>query len=179
MSVYYFAGKSKMTLERLNQYVESTDLSQLSDADRERAIEKFAEMVNALSAEDRMKWRREEDWKKWFAKMTEAERAKFIEKTLPTGFKQMLDAFGQLPPDQRKKMVDDAVNNLKQASASPNTSGGNYGASGPPPLSPELEQQVREIGLTALYTQSTPETKAELAPVLEQLEMQIHSGRMR
>ena len=179
LTIFYFSGKTKMTVERLDQYVAATDLSQLSEEDRARAVDKFADMVNALSEEDRMRWRREEGWKKWFAQMSEAERSRFIEKTLPTGFKQMLDAFSQLPPDQRKKMVDQAVSNLKQAGANGNNDGGNYGASGPPPLSPELEQQVRQIGLTELYTQSSPETKAELSPLLEQIESQIHNGRMQ
>ena len=176
LTIYYFAGKSKMTIERLHDYVMATDLSQLSDADRERAIDKLADMVNSLSPEDRMKWRRLNDWKKLFEKMTEAERARFIEKTLPSGVKQMMDAFSQLPADQRKKMIDDAVNNLKQGTV--NNNGGAYGNNGPPPLSPELEQQVREIGLQSFYTQSTAEEKAELSPLLEQLEIQVHGGRM-
>ncbi len=176
LTIYYFSGKSKMTVEKLHEYVLATDLGQLSDADRGRSIDQFADMVNSLSPEDRAKWRRLNDWKKWFAQMTEAERARFIDKTLPSGFKQMMDAFSQLPADQRKKMVDDAVNNLKQGTV--NNSGGAYGNNGPPPLSPELEQQVRQIGLQALYTTSSAETKAELSPLVEQLELQIHSGRM-
>ena len=38
--------------------------------------------------------------------MTEAERLKFIEATLPTGMKQTLDAFSKLPDDQRKRIAD-------------------------------------------------------------------------
>jgi hypothetical protein len=89
----------------------------------------------------------------------------------------MMDAYSQLPEDQRKKFIDDAVNKLKQAGV--NQSVGDYGKNGPPPLSPELEQKVREIGLKELFTDSSPETKAELGPLLEQMESQIRSGRMR
>jgi hypothetical protein len=173
-AIYYFSGQSRMTVDKLNQYMASLDLARLSDADRERALEKYADMINELSPEDRMAWRRQDDWKKWFSQMTEAERAKFIEKTLPSGFKQMMDAFSQLPPDQRKKMIDNAVSNLKNNV--PNSNGGNYGNNGPPPLSPELEQEVRQIGLQELYTQSSPETKAELSPLIEQLQMQVHNS---
>ncbi len=56
-------------------------------------------------------------------------------------------------------------------------SAGDYGRNGPPPLSPELEQQVRQIGLTEFYTDSSPETRAELAPLMEQIQLQIHNGQ--
>ena len=177
LAVYHFSGNAKVTVEKLQQYVDATDLNQLSASSRDKAITDFADNVNSLSEEDRMKWRREDSWKKWFAEMTEAERAKFIEKTLPTGFKQMMDAFSQLPADQLKKFIDDAVGKLKQGGV--DKSVGDYGQNGPPPLSPELEQRVREIGLKELYTDSSPETKAELAPLLEQMEIQIRSGRIR
>jgi hypothetical protein len=180
LGIFYFSGRSKMTVDKVRHYVDSTDLSQLSAGQRDKAISDFANMVNSLSAEDRMKWRRDDDWKKWFASLTDDEKRKFIEKTLPTGFKQMLASFSQLPPDQRKKIIDDAVSNLKQAGAAGvDRSAGDYGKNGPPPLSPELEQQVRQIGLTEFYTDSSPETKAELAPLMEQIQLQLRNGQTR
>jgi hypothetical protein len=178
--IFHFSGKARVTVGKLQQYVDLTDLDKLSAAKRDKAVTDFADMVNSLSAEERMNWRRENGWKKWFEKMNGAERAKFIEMTLPTGFKQMLDAYGQLPEDQRRKFIDDAVNKLRQAGANGvSQTVGDYGQNGPPPLSPELEQKVREIGLKEFYTDSSPETKAELAPLLEQMEIQIRGGRMR
>jgi hypothetical protein len=176
LAIFHFSAKTKMTVEQLQQYLAATDLTQLSPADRSKAIKKFADMVNSLSMEERMKWRRQDDWKKWFDAMTEAERSQFIEATLPTGFKQMLDAFSQLPDDQRKKIIDDAVNKLKQGVQ--NNNGGDDGKDGSPPLSPELEQKVRAIGMQALFTQSSAETKAELAPLVEQMEIQIRNGNI-
>ena len=178
--IFHFSGQARMTVEKLRQYVDSTDLDKLSAAKRDRAVTDFAGMVNSLSTEERMNWRREEGWKKWFAGMNEAERVKFVEMTLPTGFKQMMDAYSQLPEDQRKKFIDDTVNKLRLAGASGvNQTVGDYGKNGPPPLSPELERKVREIGLKELFTDSSPETKAELAPLLEQMESQFRAGRMR
>jgi hypothetical protein len=176
LAIFHFSAKAKMTVEQLQQDLAATDLNQLSPADRSQAIKKFADMVNSLSMEERMKWRRQDDWKKWFDSMTEAERSQFIDETLPTGFKQMMDAFSQLPDDQRKKIIDDAVNKLKQGVQ--NNNGGDDGKDGPPPLSPELEQKVRAIGMQALFTQSSAETKAELAPLVEQMEIQIRNGNI-
>ena len=179
-TVYHFSGQSKMTAEKLQAYISANDLTKLSASAREKTIGDFADKVNQLSIEERMNWRRGDDWKKWFAAMTEAERGKFIEATLPTGFKQMMDAFSQLPDDKRKKFIDDAMRRMKEQGANGmNRSVGDYGKNGPPPLSPELEQKVRQLGLKELYTDSSAETKAELAPLLDELGRQVRSGRMR
>jgi hypothetical protein len=110
--------------------------------------------------------------------MTEDEKGQFIDATMPTGFKQMLTAFEQLTEEQRHKAVDGAVRRLKQDQARLGADGGTAGGTnGPPPLSKELETKVRTIGLQSFYSQSSAETKAELAPVLEELQRVMESGR--
>ena len=179
-AVFYFADKTKMTAEKAEQFAASVDLTQLSTSDREKAIAHFADMVNALTYEERLKWRRDDGWKKWFAAMTEAERLKFIEATLPTGFAQTLDAFSQLPAEKRKQAVDDSINRLKQrGQAALNNPTGDYGKNGEPLLDPELEKKAREMGLKQLYTDSSAETKADLAPLLEEIQRQIQEGQTR
>src|ERR1700733_3063463 len=146
----HFIGKTKMTAEKLEQFAASIDFASLSGADRDKAIDELASMINALSYEERLKWRRSEAWKKWFAAMTEAERLKFIEATLPTGFQQMMDAFSQLPDDKRKKIIDDSIKRLNEQGI--NSSAGDYGGNGPPQLSPRLAQKSRQLGGQKLYT---------------------------
>jgi hypothetical protein len=174
---YSVAKNAKPTPEKVRAYVESVDLSKLSAEERAKAIRRLADMLNRLSLEDRRRARLERLTWKWFDEMTEEEKGTFLEATMPTGFKQMLTSFEQLPEEKRKKTVDDALRRLKEAQlqdpAAPNAGGTN----GPPVLSKDLEAKVRSIGLQTFYSQSSAQTKAELAPVLEELQKVMESGR--
>lgn len=164
-----------MTADKLRAYVESVDFSQLTGEARMRALRDLADKLNALSYEERRRLRGEQLMRDWFARMSDEEKAWFIEATLPTGFKQMINAFEQMPEEQRKKAIDDALKNLRM----PNRPGPGTARNGnqPPPISPELEAKIRTIGLNAFYSQSSAQTKAELAPLLEELQRQMESGR--
>jgi hypothetical protein len=111
----------------------------------------------------------------WFAQMTDAEQTQFIEATMPTGLKQMITAFEQLPEEKRRRAIDDAMKNLRSVDR---RSANRSGTNGPPPVSPEVEAKVRTIGLKSFYSQSSAQTKAELAPLLEALQREMESGKM-
>jgi hypothetical protein len=174
---YEIATHAKVTPEKVRAYISSVDFGNLSAADRAAAIRKLAAMLNALSLEERRELRLNRG--AWFNEMTEAEKSEFLEATLPTGFKQMLGAFEEMPPDQRKRVVDQAVKQLQDARQE-------LAAGGQPPpagtngpvLSPELQEKVTRIGLQSFYSQSSAETKAELAPLLEEMQRLMESGRM-
>jgi hypothetical protein len=173
---YEIARHAKVTPEKVRAYLESVDFSHLSAADREAAIRKLAAMLNALSLEERQGLRF--DRRAWFNEMTEAEKSEFLEATLPTGFKQMLGAFEDMPPDKRKHVVDQAVKQLQDARQQMAAGGQALADTNSPVLSPELQEKVTKIGLQSFYSQSSAETKAELAPLLEQMQQMMESGRM-
>jgi hypothetical protein len=174
---YAIAKNAKATPEKVKAYVESVDFSKLSAAERAKAIRKLADMLNKLSLEDRRRARLERLTWNWFNEMTEEEKGMFLEATMPTGFKQMLTSFEQLPEEKRKKTVDDALRRLKEAQTQDPAMANNNGTNGPPVLSKELEAKVRSIGLQTFYSQSSAQTKAELAPVMEELQKVMESGR--
>src|SRR5215471_1785786 len=178
MTVYFIARNSKPTAEKVRAYAESVDLKKLSGAERARTIRKLADKLNALSIEERQRARMDEVAKDWFEQMTEEEKAAFIEATMPTGFKQMLTAFEELPEERRRRTIDDTLRRLKDTRARILAGEGvPEQTNGAPQISPELQAKIQTIGLKAFYSQSSAQTKAELAPVLEELQRVMESGR--
>ncbi len=176
---WYFESR-KMTADKVHAYVESVDFSKLTGAARAQALKELEDKLNALSYDERQRFRAGHLMNDWFAQMTDEEKAQFIEATLPTGFKQMIKAFEQLPEDKRHRLIDDSLKNLRAAgNRAPGGNGATQsGTNAPPPISPELEAKIRTIGLNSFYSQSSAQTKAELAPLLEELQHQMESGRM-
>lgn len=170
---YDIAQRLKVTADKVRAYAGSVNLNRLSAADRARALKKLADELNALSLADRQQLRLGGVLDQWFAEMTDAEKSAFIEATMPTGIKQMLAAFEQQPEEKRRKAIDDALRQLRAADANQAKAGG----ANRPPLSPELEAKVRTIGLQTFYSQSSAQTKAELAPLLEEMQHAMESGQ--
>jgi hypothetical protein len=175
---HWYFNYLKVTADKVRAYVESVDLSKLSGEERARAIQRLADMLNKLSPEERRQMRFGRTAGDWFKEMTEEEKGNFIEATMPTGFKQMITAFEELPEDKRRRAVDNAIKRLREQSDRAASGQGGAGAgNAPPPISPELEEKVRTIGLKSFYSESSAQTKAELAPLLEELQRSMESGR--
>jgi hypothetical protein len=93
----------------------------------------------------------------------------------------MLASFEQLPEDRRRKSVDDAMKRLKEAQAQAGADGEaapEAESNAPPALSRDLQDKIAKIGLKTFYSESSAQTKAELAPMLEELQRMMESGRM-
>jgi hypothetical protein len=164
---YAVAKRMKVTPEQVAQYAHSLDLSKLSAADREKALHKLADYLNGLSLEERRGLRPDQDL---LNEMTDEEKEWFVEATMPTQIKQSLAAFEAMPPDQRQKTIDGALKNLHQQEAD-----GGPGQS--LALSPESEAKIRTLGLKTFYSESSAQTKAELQPLLNELQLQMENGR--
>lgn len=178
---WWIASRLKITPEKVTAFVDGTDLSKLAATDRASAIQRLADMLNKLSLDERQRLRMDRTAYRWFELMTEEEKGQFIEATMPTGFKQMISAFEEMPEDKRKLAINDALKRMRSTNERINATelqGGGPGTNRPPRLSPELEAKVRTIGLKTFYSQSSAQTKAEMAPLLEELQKAMESGRM-
>jgi hypothetical protein len=164
----------RMTADKVRAYVEKVNFGALKDAPRAEALKNLEGKLNALSYEERQRLRAERLMNGWLAQMTDAEKEQFIEATMPTGFRQMISAFEQLPEDKRRMVINDALKNLRNPNFRP--TGGD--PNGPPLISPELEARIRTIGLSELLSKSSAQTKAEVAPFLEELQRWMESGKL-
>ncbi len=179
---YVIAQHYKMDADKVMGYANSIDLAKLSGEARAQALRDLEDKVNRLTIEERRKWWKEGSWRHWFDNMTENEKGQYIEATLPTGFKQMLNAFEELPDARRKSIVDDMIKKLKedhrmQTDREPGSDASATGTNAPVILSADLENRARTIGLKTFYAESSAETKAEVAPFLEELQHDLQSGR--
>jgi hypothetical protein len=174
---FTIAGESKVTADKLRAHVEKTDLSKLSGDARAKALRELAAKINALPPDERRQARVERIWAHTFEQMTEAEKAEFLESTLPSGFKQMLAAFEQLPEEKRRRTIENSVRKLREtrdrlAAEDPATPRDTNA----PVLSPELQKRVAMTGLKTIYGESSAQTKAELAPLLEEIQRSMETG---
>jgi hypothetical protein len=181
MGGYALSNHFKMTADKLRAYLAQNDLSKMSAAARAKALQDLADKINALSPEERRKARLARLWQDWFAQMTEAEKAQFLDATLPSGFQQMLASFEQQPADKRRKAIDNAIKQLQDSrdkSPQPADSSTPPDANKSPVLSEDLQKRVVMIGLGSVYSGSSAQTKAELAPLLEEIQHSMENGRM-
>jgi hypothetical protein len=171
---YVLARKSRMTFAKVSAYQSSLDLSKLSAAERRAALKKLVDELNAMSPEERAKWHLDRDW---FSQLTEEEKSWFIEAVVPGELKIALNIFERLPREQQQKQIDQALAELRRNAANPQVARG-AGPDGTPLISPDLDKKIRTMGLNTLYSSGSAQTKAELAPLLIEVQHQMESGQL-
>jgi hypothetical protein len=166
---------SRMTAEKVKQYQASLDLTHLSTAERLKALKALAEKLNALSPEERQLWRLDLDW---FRQLTDQEKAYFLDAFLPGEMQMALRMFEQWPKDQQQREIDRAFEELRKNAANPQGRLGGLNGTNPPLFTPDMEKQIRTTGLSTLYGQGSAGTKAQLAPLLMEVQRQFESGQL-
>ncbi|MSU34036.1 MAG: hypothetical protein EXS36_02790 [Pedosphaera sp.] len=169
----------KVTPEKVRAYLRGVDFAKLSPEARRQALRTLATMLNALSPEDRRAARLDREFAAWFRRMDEAEKGEFLELTVPAGFNQMLLAFEKMPEDKRRKAIEDSLRRLRETQPQGDTDpSGNTGTIQAPEISTELRDKMVKLGVKTFLDQGSAETKAELQPVLEEMQRSMESGRL-
>jgi hypothetical protein len=175
-SGYVISKHSKMTAQKVTKFQQSLDLGRLSAADRLKALKELAEKLNALSPEERQQWRLDLDW---FRQLTDDEKAYFIDAFLPGEMRIALQMFEKWPKERQQREIDSALQELRKNAVNPQSSELSKvrGTNGPV-LTPEMDKQIRAIGLNALFKSGSAQTKAQLAPLLMEVQRQFESGQL-
>ena len=170
------AARSGMTPEKIATALRATHLDQLNAGARTSRLRELADQLNKLAGDERRRARADREWDRLWLQMSEEEKSRFIESTMPTGVKQMLTAFEQLSEDRRRSTITNAIARM-QAEREP---GGlpSDGRAEREPLSEDMQKKVITTGLKTFYAESSAQTKAEMAPLLEEMQRMMQSGRM-
>jgi hypothetical protein len=164
--IIWWMHHTKPTPERLARYLETHSLDGKSGRDRERTIETVASQLNELSYEERREIRMGRKLDGFFRSLSSDEQSRFLDLTLPTGFKQMMDAFNKMEPARRKAFVERALTDLKR----------DEGGEGPPPPDDPNVQKIVQQGLKSFYTDASADVKMDFAPIIEQMQKNLQFG---
>jgi len=156
-----------MTAEKVETHLRQVDLSNMDATNRLAALHRLIDEVNALPPDERQKYRQDGQWRPVFDQMNEREKSMLIEGTLPSGFENVLKSFEKMPPEKRRQVIDETMARLKNM-ANPTA----------PPLSPALQQEVIKEGLQTYFTKSSAQAKAELAPLLDEMQQMMQKGTL-
>jgi hypothetical protein len=166
----------KVTPEKVLATLKTTDLAKMDAAARARRLRELAGQLNALGGKERRTTRADREWDRLWRQMTEAEKSEFVERTMPTGVKQMLTAFEQLPEERRRFAITNAIARMRDRRDRGEPAMG--GRPNEEPLSEELQKKMITTGLKTFYAESSAQTKAEVAPLLEEMQRMMEGGKL-
>ncbi|MCB1076328.1 MAG: hypothetical protein KDM63_03655 [Verrucomicrobiae bacterium] len=165
------------TPEKLAAYVEENPLGEIEDPARRReVIGTVADMLNQLDPDDvrRLIEENHEDPRRdFFQSMNEDEQRFFMEKRVGKAFDQMMVAFNDMEREERKRVVERTLRQMRQ------DSGRRGGLERLDEADPEMAEKIVNEGLRAYYQEANAETKLDLAPVLEEMQRNLAGGRPR
>lgn len=139
------------------------------DADRQQHLGKIIAQINRLDFDQRRELRQheQESTRPFFDSLTEAEKNRFLQETVEAHFKSVMKAFNQMSQEERRRLVQQARNDLRRNRAE----GQNM---------EQLHQQddaafktMVDKGLSAYYQEASVETKMDLAPYLEEMQQRL------
>lgn len=161
----------KMTADKTIVFLTEHPLRDLTDAERQQVIAEAADCVNRLSFDERQRFRNNREQRRWFEQLNEAERQQYIERTLPKGVKQTMNAFNEMPRQKRKQIVTRALTDLERFRDELESPEAML------LLSDETLRRVVEEGMRSSYSNATEDAKLDLQPLIEQIQHIMQGGR--
>jgi hypothetical protein len=160
----WWAKAHKPTPESLAAYVEAVSVENKNPSEREKEMKKISDQLNKLTYDERREVRMNRKLDKFFRQLAPEQQDRFLDMTLPEGFKQMMEALNKMPREQRRRFVTRSLKDLQEKEG------------GPLPDQDEQAQKIVEQGLKSFYNDASAETKMDLAPLIEQFQKNLQGG---
>lgn len=158
-AVIFWMRAARPTPASLAAYIDRHPIENLGPAQRAKEIEAIARQLNKLNFDQRQEFRRLKTDRRLFQQMTPEERARFLDLTLPEGYRQLMIALNKMQPERRKKLVQRALDDIEKDR---------------PEIAGRLDQaEVQKFisqGMESFYKEASSDVKLDFAPVIEQLQ---------
>lgn len=161
------AGVFEVTEEKVTAFVEAVPFSEIRDpAQRRERLERIADMINKLAYDQRREFREKQESKRersFFENLNQQEKLHLVDATTGNAFRQMMEAFNEMDPEERRKYVERARGDLVRRE------GGQRDVSRIEDEDRKVYDRIVEEGLRAYYQDASADTKLDLAPLMEEL----------
>ena len=167
-SVIFFARSAKVTPESFMAYADAHPIAGKSEAERARIIEKMGGQLNQLGYEERREVRMSKGLDAFFKTLNAQEQMRFLELTVPTGFKQMMEALNKMERPKRQMFVNRTLKEMREREGEE------------PPRRAEDEAAAQKIinqGFKSFYSEASAETKLDVAPLIEEMQKNLQGLR--
>ena len=166
------AGSMKPTPTKIARFVQKNPLDEISDPEeRKLVIGKIAEMMNQLEPNEMRELEEmgdREARRQLMTSMSPEEQWFFMEKRMGRAFSQMMLAFNDMERDERKRMVERALSEIRKNES--NQSNGAGDGRSMEDADPEMVEKIANAGMEAYFRDASAETKMDLAPVMEEMQ---------
>ncbi|MGB1130477.1 MAG: hypothetical protein ACPG4K_10535, partial [Haloferula sp.] len=165
------AGSKRITADKITQTIEAADFDDWSDGvpagasttDREDQLLEVVDMINRLDFAERERTRDERTGEEFFRKLAPEEKDRFVKLTVAKTMETMLRALDGMPPDERRKMVENGLRDIETGRTAEEMSRTRE-------LSEDLLNQITPEGMKAYFEETSAETKLDLAPLMEAMD---------
>lgn len=164
----FWARSAKVTPESLTKHIESLKLDGKAASDRGKAVESVADQMNRLTYEERREVRMSRKLDGFFKTLSPAEQERFLDLTLPTGFKQMMEALNKMERPRRQQFVTRTLKEMRDREGDePARNEGDETAA----------QKIISQGFKSFYSEASAETKLDVAPLIEEMQKNLQRPR--
>ena len=163
----FWSHRSKPTPASVTAYLQGPEMSSGSASHRTKVIDEAAALLNGLTYEERQKLDQDGVTRGFYKRLSPDEQLAFMDATLPTGFKQMMEAFNKMTPAKRKELVNRSLAEMQK-----------YEGEAPPrEFDSKIAQRIVDQGLRSFYSDANADVKLDLAPLIEQMQKNLQTGR--